>query len=250
MAKKTGKGAACSTGTSANSSTDAAGIRLVQPDRSAPSGKTLLDFASGQNLFEQADARQRQLDKERGLPLKKPTVGDEEEEDDEDDDDDEDSDEDNAAISPRVERIFDTFLWCVSIAIMHFTLDVLVQNQYAIEIEWPDIVRRSLQALAVFSLLFYNLHRHASDPRLLPLRRGLPLHVQDRIRQALFFTTSSLAGCYLVYITNEYSYMAVLMQAPPLGCLWVWSVIEMDLLWATPSLAIVVIFMVYNGYGI
>ncbi|CAK7275532.1 hypothetical protein SEPCBS57363_006741 [Sporothrix epigloea] len=247
MAKKTGKGAVSSTGTSTNSSTDAAGIRLVQPDRTAPSGKTLLDFASGQNLFEQADARQRQLDKERGVPLKEPIDDDEGEED---DDNDEDSDKDNAAISPRVERIFDTLLWCVSIAIMHFTLDVLVQNQYAIEIEWPDIVRRSLQALAVFSLLFYNLHRHASDPRLLPLRRGLPLHVQDRVRQALFFTTSSLAGCYLVYITNEYSYMAVMMQAPPLGCLWVWSVIEMDLLWAAPSLAIAVTFMVYNGYGI
>ncbi|CAK7272644.1 hypothetical protein SEPCBS119000_005234 [Sporothrix epigloea] len=247
MAKKTRKTAASSNGTTNSPDIDAAGIRLMQPDRAAPSGKTLLDFASGQNLFDQADARQRQLDKERSRPLRKIDAEEEEEEEEDDDDDD---DDDEAVMSPRVERLFDTALWCVSIAIMHFTLDVLVQNQYAIEIEWPVIVRRSLQALGVFSLLFYNLHRHASDPRLLPLRRGLPLHVQDRLRQALFFTTSSLAGCYLVYITNEYSYMAVLMQAPPLGCLWVWSVIEMELLWAVPSLAIAATFMVYNGYGI
>ncbi|CAK7222078.1 hypothetical protein SCUCBS95973_004719 [Sporothrix curviconia] len=254
MAKKTRKGAASSSGSSAAPDIDAAGIRLMQPDRSGPSGKTLLDFAGGQNLFQQADARQRQLNKERGLPLntgivvKKASSG---QDNGSDDDNGDGADEDNEpAISPFAERILDTTLWCVSIAMLHFTLDVLVQNQYAIEIEWPVIVRRSLQALGVFSLLFYNLHRHASDPRLLPLRLGLPLHVQDRLRQAVFFVTSSLTGCYLIYITNEYSYIAVLMQAPPLGCLWVWSVVEMDLLWAVPSLVIAVTFMLYNGYGI
>ncbi|CAK7242635.1 MAG: hypothetical protein STHCBS139747_004131 [Sporothrix thermara] len=258
MAKKTRKGAASSSGTSANPDIDAAGIRLVQPDRTAPTGKTLLDFAGEQNLFQQADARQRQLNKERGVAPRtthKKRSGREEESDDEDsgdsdDNDDNDDNDDDMAISPVAERILDTTLWCVSLSMLHFTLDVLVQNQYAIEIEWLDIVRRSLQALVVFSLLFYNLHRHASDPRLLPLRRSLPLPIQDRLRQTIFFVTSSLAGCYLIHITNEYSYMAVLMQAPPLGCLWVWSVIEMDLLWAVPSLVIAGTFMFYNGYGI
>ncbi|CAK7219025.1 hypothetical protein SBRCBS47491_003707 [Sporothrix bragantina] len=250
MAKKTRKGAASSSGTSAAPDIDAANIRLAQPDRTAPAGKTLLDLAGEQNLFQQADARQRQLNKERGVNLNTGLPKKAESEEDSGDDGDDDDDDGEPTISPFAERILDTALWCVSIAMLHFTLDVLVQNQYAIKIEWPVIIRRSLQALAVFSLLFYNLHRHTSDPRLLPLRRGVPLHVQDRLRQALFFVTSSLTGCYLIYITNEYSYMAVLMQAPPLGCLWVWSVIEMDLLWALPSLAIAGTFMLYNGYGI
>ncbi|KAL1891951.1 hypothetical protein Sste5346_007295 [Sporothrix stenoceras] len=217
---------------------DAAGIKLVQPDRSAPQGKTLLDFAGEQNLFQQADARQRQLNKEKtGEP----------DSDDESDDGEGDEEEEEPSISPFAERILDTILWCVSLAMLHFTLDVLVQNQYAVEIEWHVVIKRSLQALGVFCLIFYNLHRHPSDPRLLP---GLPTRYQDPLRQMLFFVTSTVTGCYLIHITNEYSYIAVLKQAPPIGCLWIWAVIELNLAWAVPSLAIAGGYMKYMGYKI
>lgn len=242
MAKKARKGPPAPASTSPNM--DAAGIRLVQPDRSAPSGKTLVDFAGEQSLFQRADARQRELNRARGVATTKTSA--DASSDDEGDEAEEDAD---ATISPRAERLLDTALWCVSLAMLHFTLDVLVQNQYAVAIEWPDVFWRALQALGVFSLLFYNLHRHPSDPSLLPLR-GLSDGAQDRLRQALFFAASTVTGCYLIYITNEFSYMAVMMQAPPLGCLWVWSVIEMDLLWAVPSLAIAGGFMKLNDYGL
>ncbi|KIH87711.1 hypothetical protein SPBR_05284 [Sporothrix brasiliensis 5110] len=244
MAKKTRKGVAAA---SSIADIDAAGIKLVQPDRSAPQGKTLLDFAGDQNLFQQADARQRQLNKERGVPKKAGEADSDNDDDDDDDEDEDENDNDAATVSPRAERILDTILWCVSLTMLHFTLDVLVQNQYAVEIEWHVVITRALQALGVFSLIFYNLHRHPSDPRLLP---GLPTRFQDPLRQLLFFVTSSVTGCYLVHITNEYSYIAVLKQAPPIGCLWVWAVIELDLKWAVPSLAIAAGYMKLMGYTI
>jgi hypothetical protein len=219
---------------------DATGIKLVQPDRSAPKGKTLLDFAGEQNLFQQADARQKQLNKARAKEAG-------EVEEDSESEDGEDDDDEATTVSPRAERILDTILWCVSLAMLHFTLDVLVQNQYAVEIEWHVVIKRSLQALGVFGLVFYNLHRHPSDPRLLP---GLPTRFQDPLRQILFFVTSSVTGCYLIHITNEYSYIAVLKQAPPIGCLWVWAVIELHLMWAVPSLAIAGGYMKLMGYKI
>lgn len=100
---------------------------------------------------------------------------------------------------------------------------------------------------SVFSLLFYNLHRHPSNPRLLP---GLPGRLQQPLRQVIFFVASTLAGCYLIHITNQYGYMAVMQQAPPIGCLWVWSVIELDLPWAVASLAIAAGFMKLMGHGL
>lgn len=57
----------------------------------------------------------------------------------------------------------------------------------------------------------------------------MPRKYQHGLRQAIFFATSVSVGCYLIYITNKYSYLAVLKRSPPLGCLWVWSVLEMDL---------------------
>lgn len=243
--RKSRKEAAAAAASSSAADIDAAGIKLVQPDRSAPQGKTLLDFAGEQNLFQQADARQRQLNKEKKGPKKD---GDDDSEDDSDDDEEDDDEEDGeAVVSPLAERILDTLLWCVSLAMLHFTLDVLVQNQYAVEIEWHVVIKRSLQAMGVFCLIFYNLHRHPSDPRLLP---GLPTRYQDPLRQMLFSLTSSVTGCYLIHITNEYSYIAVLKQAPPIGCLWIWSVIELNLAWAVPSLAIAGGYMKYMGYKI
>ena len=73
---------------------------------------------------------------------------------------------------------------------------------------------------------------------------------QSPLRQAIFFATSVAAGCYLIHVTNTFSYLAVMKQAPPLGCLWVWSVIEMDLPWATLSLAGAGFFLWSRGYSI
>lgn len=56
------------------------------------------------------------------------------------------------------------------------------------------------------------------------------------------------SGCYLVYISNNYSYMAVMKRAPPLGCLWLWAVMELDLLYAVPSLLVAIGYTYLNGY--
>jgi hypothetical protein len=99
----------------------------------------------------------------------------------------------------------------------------------------------------VFSLLMYVLHSHGTDQKLFP---GLPQKWQHSLQQAVFFITAVLAGCYLVYITNTYGYLAVMKQAPPLGCLWVWSVIELDLIWAVLSLALTAFYAWQRGFGI
>lgn len=105
----------------------AAEVKLAQPDRSAPSEQTLLDMALERNLFEQADQHPTNRRKR------------------EEGHDDADGD---GELSPTAERVMDALLWTVSLAMLHFTLDVLVQHQYAMEIVWPQIATRALTALA------------------------------------------------------------------------------------------------------
>jgi len=73
--------------------------------------------------------------------------------------------------------------------------------------------------------------------------------MQPVLHQIFFFSGSVAAGCYLIHITNEHGYYAIMKQAPPLGCLWIWSVIELDVLWASASLLCCIIFLKYGGYG-
>ncbi|KAI3549826.1 hypothetical protein CPAR01_13691 [Colletotrichum paranaense] len=117
---------------------DPKGIPLAQPDRSAPSEATLLQMAQDRGLFKQADKDPRNKNLPKGaVRIDRPGS--------EDSDDDEDDEE--ALLSPLMERIMDTLLWTVSLAMVHGTLDVLVQNQYAKEIEWPNVFSRTLIAL-------------------------------------------------------------------------------------------------------
>ncbi|KAI0834468.1 hypothetical protein F5Y06DRAFT_155153 [Hypoxylon sp. FL0890] len=197
-------------------------IKLAQPDRTAaPSEETLLKLAEDRNLFEEAERQKRKQAK--------------------------DKDEDEVLLSPTADRIMDAILWSMSLAMLHFTLDVLVQHQYAISIIWPQIIIRTVRACAVFLLLIYVLHPHKAAPKLLP---GLPLRFQDPLRQAIFFVASISSGCYLIHISNKYSYLAVMKQSPPLGCIWVWSVIELNLSLAVLSLVVTGGFFHQGGYTI
>ncbi|KAK2034178.1 hypothetical protein LX32DRAFT_660098 [Colletotrichum zoysiae] len=216
-------------------------IPLAQPDRSGPSEATLLQLAQERGLFKQADQDPRNKKVPKGaVRVDKP-----DEKDGSDDEDDDDGDE--AKLSPAMERIMDTLLWTVSLAMVHGTLDVLVQNQYAKEIEYPAVIGRTLAAFLVLSFLFYNLHAHPTSPNLVP---GLPRRFQHPVRQAVFFAAGTWAGCHLIYITNKFSYLHVLKQAPTLGCLWIWSVLELDLAVAVASLAAAGAYLVQGGYAI
>ncbi|KAK0623823.1 hypothetical protein B0T14DRAFT_425565 [Immersiella caudata] len=212
---------------------DSAGIKLRQPDRSGPTQETLLDIAQKRDLFAQA---QEQEDANKRAARKAARLSSDEDGDDEE------------GLSPTAERVMETLLWSVSLAMLHFTLDVLVQHQYSMNrVQWPKVCTRAVQAWMVFALLFYPLHPHSSNPTILP---GLPQRFQNGLRQAIFFATSAAAGCYLIHVTNEFGYMAVMKQAPPLGCLWVWSVIELELPWAVLSLAGAGYFLWSGGYSI
>lgn len=54
--------------------------------------------------------------------------------------------------------------------------------------------------------------------------------------QALFAGLCVATGSSLIHATSAESYRGIIQQAPPLGVLWVWSVVRMDLAWALPSL--------------
>ncbi|KUJ10109.1 uncharacterized protein LY89DRAFT_270036 [Mollisia scopiformis] len=194
-------------------------IKLKQPDRSGPdpSQQTLLDIAE-----------------KRGL-LKIPVGEDEEER--------EGLDENG---EPLIGRLGESVLWSISLTMLHFTLDVLVAHQYAVEIKWNAIVNRSAQAFPIILLLIYSLHSHPTPSPLLPT---LPTRIQPLVHQLFFFAGSVAAGCYLIYITNVHSYYAVMKQSPPLGCLWIWSVIELNVFWATGSLICCGIFLKFGGYS-
>ncbi|KAF2104870.1 hypothetical protein NA57DRAFT_71073 [Rhizodiscina lignyota] len=188
-------------------------IAMELPTRKRPDGKT---------LFELADERQAELDKDKPPEERRGPVR--------------DKDGDWEFMSDEPLGAFgDAVLYGSSLSMLHFTLDVLVYNQYRQEIEWKEIAARWAVAVPILMLLVYMLHGTPSN-------RYLAIG-----KQVLFMGTSVVAGCYLVFSGNKHGYYAVMKRAPPVGTLWVWSVIEMQLGYAVPSLLAVGCYMWWHG---
>ncbi|KAG5965871.1 hypothetical protein E4U58_002668 [Claviceps cyperi] len=218
-------------------------VPLRQPDRTGPSEATLLEIADQRGLFQQAAKRKRERELSGATKSgTSPSDG-----GDSESDSGGNSNNDEPLLSPRAERILDAALWTVTIAMVHFTLDVLVHNQYAREMEWSAMAVRTCRAWGVFLFLFYFLHPFTPNAPLVP---GLPSRLQHPLRQALFFATSVVAGCSLIHITNTYGYLATMKQAPPLACLWLWAVVEVDLVWGCVSLLVAAGFLRLGGYDL
>jgi hypothetical protein len=206
-----------STGTSFQTSTElndtTVDYLLKHPDRSGPKGKT---------LFELAEERQKELDKAKPAGWKaaarnaasSTTATDEE-----------------AAIGP----FGDALLYSTSMAALHLTLDVIVYSQYREDIIWAEIFKRAATALPVFILLVYLTH--------VELSYRFPI-----LRDIAFCAGSIVAGCYLIYSGNKHGYFNVMKAAPPVGTLWIWSVIEMSLPFAALNAVTVLVYAWYNGF--
>lgn len=102
-----------------------------------------------------------------------------------------------------------------------------------------------MSASPVFAALVHALHPHPANTTVIP---GVPQKYHNALRQTIFFVMSITCGCYLIHITSRYTYMAVLKQSPPLGCLWVWAVLEMNLGVSVLSLAMAYLFFWQGGY--
>jgi hypothetical protein len=195
-------------------------IKMAHPDYSRPKGKTLLD------LYEE---KKELLDRGQpfdalhadGLPrgesgnILEAGLG------------------DGEPIGPVGDAVF----WAVCLSMFHFTLDVLVYNQYAQDIVWSAIFKRSGTVLPILFLVAYMMRSKTAK------RLGV-------LRQLLFLTVAISAGCYLIHAGNRNEYFAVMKQAPPLGTLWVYSVIELDLWFAVASLLVNLGFLLWNGYTV
>ena len=52
----------------------------------------------------------------------------------------------------------------------------------------------------------------------------------------------------MVYSGNKHGYFYVMKSAPPIGTLWIWSVVEMSLPFAATSAAAVLGYIWWNGF--
>ncbi|EXJ78481.1 hypothetical protein A1O1_08881 [Capronia coronata CBS 617.96] len=224
-------------------------IPLVRPDvgrSKAPKGKTLLEIAAQRQA--QLNPGQRvdtdALDPENVVQFK---IG----EDGQLTRDSDASSSESQTVDAAMETPWlDAILLAMSLSAIHFTLETLTVHQYAQELHFPPIIRRTLfvafPTLTLMIALFHGL--------LLPISaQKVPGPVRLWIlalRQLAYLVVANVAGCYLIQLTNDKGYYAVMKNAPSIGTIWVWTVLELGLLGALAGVIGPGLYAWKNGYGI
>ncbi|PNS19346.1 Polyphosphoinositide phosphatase [Sphaceloma murrayae] len=141
---------------------------------------------------------------------------------------------DDDPIGPLGESIF----YAISLSMLHFTLSLLVHNQYASRPPtlWP-LAGETMKAAPFLWVFIYGLKCEV-------------VARWARVKQGIHFVLGVGAGCYLLWIGNRAGYLAVMKRAPPVGTVWVWSVIEMKLEWAVVSLVACIGYLWWNGFSV
>jgi hypothetical protein len=209
--------------TATTTSTASPDVPLALPDYdSKPTGKTLLQLAderrallsNGQpfSISENAEADVVTLDKDGDFEFMS---------------------------SEPLPVLATALLYTVSLSAVHTTLDVLVLSQYSQDIFFRDIFGRLLRLTPALFLALWILHSE---------RVNVPRYALAR--QLFFFVIAGAASAYLFYAGNEEGYYYVMRRAPPLGTLWVWSVVELELTWTLVHVVGVGLWVWWKGYGV
>ncbi|TKY87184.1 hypothetical protein EX895_003861 [Sporisorium graminicola] len=130
-------------------------------------------------------------------------------------------------MSPQVEGILDLVIWTMPFGFVYTLLDVLVRQQYGETVGVSDEAVRLIRALP---LLAFFIHFNLTSKR-------------QALIQGLLFIICSACGCGLIYIVNKSPYDVVVQRVAPLGTLWIFSVVRLDLMPAFISLGIVAMFV-------
>ncbi|KAL4802224.1 hypothetical protein BDV18DRAFT_147085 [Aspergillus unguis] len=158
----------------------------------------------------------------------------------EDADKESESESENDPIPPLI----DTILLSFPLTVLHLTLGYLAAHQYAQTINLKALFRNSsLVAFPMLTLLIHLAHGHIISfrrnqpqpetvslfpwhPEKLSLSFLRRLVFPPSLKTTVFLSGAALLGSKLMAMTNEETYYAVMKQAPAVGTLWVWCILE------------------------
>lgn len=142
--------------------------------------------------------------------------------------------------------LLDTLFLASSLSTPHFTLDILTVHQYTQVLRFPPIIQRVLLlGFPTLTFAIYLFHGRLF-PRAFHNLAGTLLNGVKVMQQLVFLIIANVAGCSLVYLTNDTRYYPVMKQAPSIGAIWVRCINELGLAGALVGVAGPGLYAWYN----
>jgi hypothetical protein len=149
----------------------------------------------------------------------------------------EEEEEGDASLPP----VIDTLLLSTPLTTLHLTLAFLAAHQYAQFVPLGALAWEScFVAFPVLTLCIHFAHGHIVSfrPKTKQSQKGKSRPEVDGVwdlffgspspKTFVFLPLAIYLGVYLMQLTNEEGYYAVMKRAPSIGTMWVWCVLEMS----------------------
>lgn len=136
------------------------------------------------------------------------------------------------AMSPRVEKFFDLLIWSIPFTSLFVLLDVMIHQQYAMH---PTLAQEFGRMIGTVPILVAIIWLTTISPR-----------IPRDIMQYLFFAAAIMMGSSFIWIFHKSPFMEVIRRTPPLGTLWIYCVVKLDLIPCVTSVAAVGGFAWWN----
>ncbi|KAG8923497.1 hypothetical protein FRC02_011103 [Tulasnella sp. 418] len=121
------------------------------------------------------------------------------------------------------DEIFHAILLIIPFSFLYLCLDIVIHQQYAQHPTWSEEITRMVKNVPILSVFIFYSNRHKST----------------QLGQALLFALSVIAGVCMIYQVNHAAWGVAMQQCPPLGTLWIYTIVQLDLLPAVLSLGVV-----------
>ncbi|EUC65340.1 transmembrane protein, putative [Rhizoctonia solani AG-3 Rhs1AP] len=126
-------------------------------------------------------------------------------------------------LAPLADSILDTGIIAIPLSTLYIVLDLLVQQQYAQQPTIKEEFGRVITNVPILCILIHYTNKRKATPT----------------AQLLLFLTAILAGPRMIWLVNKGSWLRVTRQAPPLGTIWIYTIIQLNLVPAVASLVVV-----------
>ncbi|KLO16322.1 hypothetical protein SCHPADRAFT_823341 [Schizopora paradoxa] len=143
-------------------------------------------------------------------------------------------DESSEPFSPFCEEIFQSMLLIIPMSSLYYMMIIMAHRQYAQEITKGYLLEHLLTSIPLLSVFIFYTTRHKADQRM----------------QVALTILSIISGCRLIYVVNRTNWTVIMRQCPPLGTMWVYTVVQLELGKAVAALAAVAGYVQWTGLKI
>ncbi|KAF8505589.1 hypothetical protein F5888DRAFT_1604594 [Russula emetica] len=132
---------------------------------------------------------------------------------------------------PLAEELFAATVLLIPVSFLLLMMYILIHFQYGQHPTWDVITERMLSSIPILAIFVFYTNRYK----------------QTRWMQAFLFVLSVASGARMIYQVNYSNWRVNMQQCPPLGTIWVYTVLQLDLGPAVLALSAVAFWVWWTG---